>query len=182
MKICVIVPAYNEGQAIEALVSGIKAKGLPAVVIDDGSTDGTDAKAAAAGAVVLRSNKNLGKGEALKKGFAYSLDKGFDGAIVMDGDGQHSIEDVDKFLEAAKDPSVSLIVGNRMNDTRRMPALRAFTNRLMSRMVSKLSGQTVPDSQCGFRLLKKDLIEISMIYDTLCKRQEKIERKMKKAR
>ena len=157
MNIWVLIPAYNEAQGLTPLLERIKAKGLPVLVVDDGSSDSTCERATRLADKVLRHEKNLGKGEALKDGLAcLSADTSVDYAVIMDADGQHSPDDLDLFLREAG-RGKKFIVGNRMADPVGMPWLRVVTNKFMSWLISRMIGQRVPDSQCGFRLLSRDV-------------------------
>jgi len=159
MKICVVIPAFNESQEIAGLVQEVK-KIIPCVlVIDDGSTDSTGQIAASCGAVVLSNASNEGKGACLRKGFQYALENNFEAVITMDGDGQHLTEDLPVFLRLADDAKVDLAAGNRMLQTKNMPFIRVLTNRFMSWMISLLSKQEIPDTQCGYRLIKRKVLE-----------------------
>ncbi len=158
MRTCVIIPAYNESTAIAGLINQIIKSGLAAIVIDDGSVDDTAKIASDCGAQVLIQPKNMGKGAALIKGYKLALEQGFDAVISMDGDGQHSGDDLLAFIRQAQVSSSALIIGNRMGSTRRMPFLRLITNVLMSELISFVVGQKIPDTQCGYRLIKKELL------------------------
>jgi glycosyltransferase involved in cell wall biosynthesis len=162
MRICVIIPTYNESRAIASLVNQIIKLGLEVVVIDDGSVDDTVKIAIACGAKVLVNQKNMGKGAALIKGYNFTLQQGFDAVISMDGDGQHSCDDLPAFIQKAQISQSMLIVGNRMGRTKGMPLLRFVTNFLMSKFISLIVKQNIPDTQCGFRLVKKELL--SKVY------------------
>jgi glycosyltransferase involved in cell wall biosynthesis len=159
MNICVVIPTYNESKAISGVVSAIKNLGLQVVVIDDGSLDATAVLAAKEGAVVLRNLVNQGKGACLIKGFNYALENKFDCVITMDGDGQHLPEDLSGFIRKADDPSADIIVGNRMFDTKDMPFVRILTNKFMSWLISLICRQKIPDTQCGYRLIKRIVLE-----------------------
>ncbi|MGN6643969.1 MAG: glycosyltransferase family 2 protein [Verrucomicrobiota bacterium] len=150
----VIIPCLNECVAIGDLVHTVRRQ-LPAVlVVDDGSTDATGQIAKSAGAEVLRHSEPLGKGAALQAGCAWARKRGFKWALLMDGDGQHSPVDIGKFLECAETTSADLVIGNRMGNPGQMPWLRRIVNRWMSRRISKAAGFSLPDSQCGFRLIQ----------------------------
>jgi glycosyltransferase involved in cell wall biosynthesis len=123
------------------------------IVVDDGSSDQTAAKAQAAGAEVLRLWQPGGKGAALAAGWKRAAQLGFTWALNMDGDGQHSPADIPKFLEGRAEGEPMLVIGNRMHNYSVMPWLRRKVNRWMSARLSRRSGQELPDSQCGFRLL-----------------------------
>jgi glycosyltransferase involved in cell wall biosynthesis len=158
MRICVIIPTHNEAKAICGLIRRVLELGLEVIVIDDGSVDDTVKIATASGAKVLVSPINMGKGAALIKGYNFALQHGFDAVISMDGDGQHSPDDLLVFIQKAQTSECALIVGNRMGMTKEMPFLRVATNILMSKFISWIAKQHIPDTQCGFRLLKKELL------------------------
>ncbi len=149
----VVVPCLNEAAAIERLVTAIRRQIAAVIVVDDGSSDRTGELAARAGAEVIRHATPRGKGAALQQAWSWGLDHGFEWALTMDGDGQHSPEDIPGFIEAADQGTAKLIVGNRMARPAGMPWLRRQVNRWMSRRLSRLAGQALPDTQCGFRMM-----------------------------
>ncbi len=159
MKTCVVIPTYNESRTIGGLVNKIRQQNLEVLVVDDGSQDNTLQIAQDNGAKVLRNPGNMGKGVSLIKGFHYSLAHDFDAVITMDGDGQHRCEDIPYFIRLAKYSASSMFIGNRMFQTQNMPAIRILTNKFMSWLVSRVAGQEIPDTQCGFRLIKKDVLK-----------------------
>lgn len=156
---CVLIPSYNEARTIGGIVKALKARGLKSYVVDDGSTDGTGAIAEAEGAVVISHQRNKGKGASIRDGCARILRDGFGALIIMDGDGQHRIEDIGRFLKKAEEPGASMVIGNRMGDISSMPYIRILVNRFMSWAISRISGQAVQDTQCGFRLIKAEVLE-----------------------
>jgi glycosyltransferase involved in cell wall biosynthesis len=149
----VVIPCFNEGASIAALVLDVRQHLPLVVVVDDGSTDDTAVLAAGAGATVISHAQNLGKGAALKTGLSAALTRGFEWVLTMDGDGQHTPQDVPAFCRCAEQARVRLVVGNRMHNPQAIPWLRRLVNRWMSRQLSDLAGQLLPDSQCGFRLI-----------------------------
>jgi len=153
-----VVPAYQEEKHIAEVVRRTL-KQLPnVVVVDDGSTDATADEARTAGADVIVHEQNRGKGESIKSGFRYWLEHGSTYVIILDGDGQHLPEEIDRFLDAASSSGAKLLIGTRMNDVREMPLVRRTVNRYMSRKISRLCGQEIPDTQCGFRMVHRDII------------------------
>ena len=158
MRTCVIIPTYNESRAIADLINQITKLGLEVIIIDDGSTDDTAKIATACGAKVLANLKNMGKGASLIKGYKFALQQGFDAVISMDGDGQHSCDDLLAFIQKARNSQSALIVGNRMGMTKGMPVLRLITNFWISKFITLIVKQHIPDTQCGFRLAKKELL------------------------
>jgi len=155
---CVLIPAYNEAGRIGEVVRRVREKIQAVLVVDDGSTDTTAEEARAAGADVVRHEVNRGKGMALATGFARVRVLGFDWVITMDADGQHSPEDIPRFIEAYVRTGYPVLVGNRMADVRAMPLIRRWTNRFMSWLLSREMGQYVPDTQCGFRFYRADVL------------------------
>ncbi len=152
LKTCVLIPAYNEEKRVGAVVREVRDYCPDVIVVDDGSPDGTDRAAAEAGAIVLEHVHNQGKGAALQTGFDYAREHGYDLAITLDADGQHAPSDIPAFLQAYERTHSPVLVGNRMGDVAAMPRLRRFVNRFMSDLLSRVMGQHVPDTQCGFRL------------------------------
>lgn len=148
-----VIPCLNEARAIAQVVGDVRQLVPTVFVIDDGSQDGTGAIAKNAGAEVIRNNVSQGKGAALEIGWRRAHQRGFDWALTMDGDGQHSANDVTQFFAAAERTGAKLVIGNRMSDPKGMPWLRRIVNRWMSARISALAGVSLPDTQCGFRLM-----------------------------
>ncbi len=153
--ILALIPAYEEGPRIAAVVSGALAH-LPVVVVDDGSTDETAAEAEAAGATVLRQVPNAGKGAALRAGFRHALREGAEAVVTLDGDGQHDPAEIPLFLDAFAAGRPELIVGRR--DFGSMPALRRLSNTLGGWLFSAAVGRRVADNQSGYRLIGRRLM------------------------
>ena len=151
-----VLPCLNEAASIGSVIRGVRNYVSAIFVVDDGSRDGTAAVAERAGAEVLRHKTSQGKGAALRTGWRHARDRQFQWALSLDGDGQHAPEDIPLFFDRAEHSGASLVIGNRMTDSRHMPWLRRLVNRWMSRRLSQAAGQSVPDSQCGFRLMRLD--------------------------
>jgi glycosyltransferase involved in cell wall biosynthesis len=147
-----VIPCFNEAGRIAPVVDAVRQHLPNVVVVDDGSTDATQAEAAGAGAEVIRRRVNVGKGSALRAGWQRARRMGFTWVLSLDGDGQHAAGDIPKFFSCAERTSARLVIGNRMGQGRAMPPLRRWANCWMSRCLSDLTGATLPDSQCGFRL------------------------------
>ena len=148
-----VIPCFNESASIAALVPAVRRRLPTVLVVDDGSTDDTARLAQAAGAVVVRHARNLGKGAALQTGLARLANQGCDWAVTLDGDGQHAPDDLPVLFQGAAQTGAALVIGNRMRDARQMPWLRRQVNRWMSRQLSRRAGRELPDTQSGFRLI-----------------------------
>ena len=155
--VAAIIPAYFEEKHIGDVVQRTLRQLDHVLVVDDGSTDATAANARAAGGEVIVHERNLGKGEAIKTGLRHWLERGFQHVMILDGDGQHPPEEISRFVAAAPG-GAKLLVGTRMNDLRRMPLVRRLVNRYMSHRISRVCGQTIPDTQCGFRMIHATVI------------------------
>jgi UDP-N-acetylglucosamine---dolichyl-phosphate N-acetylglucosaminyltransferase len=154
-EIIALIPAYNEAAYITDVVAGVL-KHMPAVVVDDGSTDKTGASAALAGAKVLVHQVNQGKGKALNTGFDYAVERGVDAAITIDADGQHDPEEIPRFIEAYRAGMGDLIIGQR--DFSQMPAKNQFGNRTGTWLLGIAMGRPIPDNQSGYRLHSRELM------------------------
>jgi glycosyltransferase involved in cell wall biosynthesis len=155
LRLCVIIPVYNEEGRIAPIVKGVRERGLEVLVVDDGSKDSSGAIAAGEGAVVLRNDIKRGKGRSLVRGFVYAREHNYEGVITMDGDGQHAPSDLDVFLQKICQHPESIVTGNRMHNPKGMPLVRLWTNRLMSWLISYLCCQRIPDTQCGYRYISQ---------------------------
>ena len=159
LKTAAIIPAYREEQHISDVVRRTRQQLDHVVVIDDGSSDNTARCAREAGAEVIVHGQNRGKGEAIKTGLRHWLDRQFIYVMILDADGQHLPEEIDRFMAtAAQAGDRSFFLGNRMNNLTGMPFIRRVVNRYMSNRISRICRQKIPDTQCGFRMLDRQLI------------------------
>ena len=157
-RIVALIPAHDEGPRIAVVVEAT-AQHLPVVVVDDNSADETAAQAEAAGATVLRQAPNAGKGAALRAGFRFALDSGFEAVVTLDADGQHDPSDIPRFLEAYTAQAAArpgLIIGRRR--FAEMPLTRRLSNVVGGVVLSAAVGRWIPDNQSGFRLVGRTLM------------------------
>jgi glycosyltransferase involved in cell wall biosynthesis len=156
MRICALIPAFNEAPHIAEVIEGARRHVVRVVVIDDGSSDGTAGIAEAAGATCLRSGSNRGKASALRTGIEFASAGDFSHVLTLDGDGQHRPEDIPSLVETARQTGADLVIGTRSFDRAAMPRARYYSNTLGSRLASALVGRGIRDSQSGFRLVRLD--------------------------
>jgi len=164
-RVVAVVPAWNESEAIGAVVDELAAcdPDVDVVVVDDASTDETAAVARRHGAIVLRLPFNVGIGGAVQTGFKYALANGYDVAVRLDGDGQHDPRELPKLLGPIDRGSAELVIGSRFadgNGTYRPPFARRIGIRVFARLVSILGGQRVTDTTSGFIALDRVGIEL----------------------
>jgi glycosyltransferase involved in cell wall biosynthesis len=158
-EIAAVIPAYQEQKHVGEVAERARTQLEHVLVVDDGSTDATADRARAAGVDVVVHPQNRGKGESIKTGLRYWFDRGSEYVVLLDADGQHLPEEISRFVGAtASESGAKMFVGSRMNDTRTMPLLRRMVNRYMSNQISRVCGQQIPDTQCGFRMLHRDII------------------------
>src|SRR5438105_13991697 len=101
LKTAAIIPAYREEKHISDVIRRTREQLDHVVVIDDGSSDNTAQSAREAGAEVIVHGQNRGKGEAIKTGLRHWLDRQFIYVIILDADGQHLPEEIDRFMATA---------------------------------------------------------------------------------
>jgi glycosyltransferase involved in cell wall biosynthesis len=156
--VAAVIPAYLEEKHISDVVRRTLEQLDNVLVVDDGSADATALTARNAGAEVIVHPQNAGKGETIKTGLRHWFDRNFIYVVILDGDGQHRPEEIVRFLAAAALTQAELLIGSRMKDVREMPLVRRWVNRYMSNKISRLCGQPIPDTQCGFRMVQRSII------------------------
>ncbi|MEM7169024.1 MAG: glycosyltransferase family 2 protein [Pseudomonadota bacterium] len=160
LKNCaVVIPAYNESATIVRLVQQCLEHTPHVIVVDDGSQDGTADLLVDCPVTLVRHKENRGKGESLIAGFQAALRQGADWIITLDGDGQHRPEDIPSFLDAALQHPSHIIIGSRAHDRAAFPLARYRANRFADFWISWASGCPTMDSQSGFRLYPRSVVE-----------------------
>jgi glycosyltransferase involved in cell wall biosynthesis len=154
-----IVPALNEEASVGAVVDEIRAvdPSFDVLVVDDGSTDRTTAVAAARGARVVRLPFNLGIGGAMQTGYRFALERGYDVAVQVDGDGQHDPAELPALLTPLLAGEADLVVGSRFagRGLYRAPLFRRVGMRLFAWTASRMAGQPLTDTTSGFRAVNR---------------------------
>ncbi len=165
-RLLAVVPAYNEASAIERVVRGLQeqASSFDVLVIDDGSTDDTAARAMAAGATVVKLPFNLGIGGAVQAGFVYAAENDYGYMAQVDGDGQHDPCELAKLTgRMSSIPAVDMVSGSRfITEDYRYPApiSRRTGIHLFAFALSRILGQPISDPTSGFRLYSRRAIEL----------------------
>jgi glycosyltransferase involved in cell wall biosynthesis len=159
-QVSVIIPALDEAEHVAAEIEGVR-RHLAAtgwtyeiLVVDDGSTDDTAERAAAAGARVLRHRTNRGYGASLKTGIANST---YDWILITDADGTYPAEEIPRLLAVAD--RNAMVVGARTGKEVAVPLSRRPAKWVLRKLASYLAGQRLPDLNSGLRLMRRDLIE-----------------------
>ena len=172
MKVGIVIPAYNVADRLaDVLLESCKHVSLKHIyVVDDGSTDSTAKVAVHAGVVLCQHQTNRGKGEALKSGFRMALRDDLDGIMTLDGDGQHDPDFIPEFISTMEKTQSDFVLGRRKFQIGNMPMDRIFSNWASSLIVSLVTGKRIQDSQCGYRLIRRSVLEsvplFSSFYET----------------
>jgi glycosyltransferase involved in cell wall biosynthesis len=165
MKVCVVIPAYNEEKIIGDVIADVfktfeKASfALTVVVVDDGSKDNTAEIAKKHGAVVIQHFLNTGAGGATATGLSYAHQNQFDIAVTMDADGQHVAPDVLAGVKIASLGAVDLLIGSRLINSEGMSKVKILGNKGLSAITYLLFGVSSTDSQSGLRVLSRSALE-----------------------
>jgi glycosyltransferase involved in cell wall biosynthesis len=158
LKPAALIPAFNEAGTIAAVIAGLRGLVSHVLVVDDGSTDATAARAREADAQVVSLSTNQGKGAAVRAGLAHLLAGPFTHVLFLDGDLQHRPSEAARLIDAAERTGADLVVGERQFSKQDMPASRYHANRIGSRALSWFVGAPVLDTQCGFRLCRLEAL------------------------
>ncbi|MDR0413381.1 MAG: glycosyltransferase family 2 protein [Dysgonamonadaceae bacterium] len=154
LRVCVIIPTYNNSRFLPFVLDAVLACTSSVIVVDDGSTDETEAVLARCQPSVERVSyrKNRGKGYALARGFDRAEALGFRYAVTLDSDGQHSADDLLLFVETLKKHPRAMIIGSRCLQQENMPKKNTFANRFSNFWFTLQTGRILPDTQTGYRL------------------------------
>lgn len=160
MRVAIVIPAYQAAATISDVVARVRTV-LPdaqVILVDDGSDDGTGEEGRGTGVTVLTHPRNRGKGVALRRGIARACTEGAEAIVTLDGDGQHSPDQIPRLLQPIRARAADLVLGARARNGP-MPVSRRFTNWLSASLASRIGGQTVTDAQTGFRAFTRALAE-----------------------
>jgi hypothetical protein len=153
-RLMILIPALNEEGAVGGVVEEVRAAmpGVPVVVVDDCSADGTIGAARASGAQVLALPHHLGLGGAVQAGYKLAFELGYDYVIRVDGDGQHDPRDIPKMLEALEQGGCEMVIGSRfLNGSGRHSGIfRAAAIVFFRAVLRPILGHPVRDPTSGF--------------------------------
>ncbi|SMN12201.1 FIG143263: Glycosyl transferase @ Dolichyl-phosphate mannose synthase related protein [uncultured Candidatus Thioglobus sp.] len=155
----VVIPAYNEEKTILNIVKRTLAQCKNVVVVDDGSKDNTIAELKDLPIELIAHKQNQGKAASLWDGFQLALKSKTDFIITLDGDAQHSPEDIGLLIKARKTHKNHIIIGARLANKSLIPAKRYYANKIANFWIAWASGYPIADSQSGFRLYPVKLFE-----------------------
>lgn len=150
--VAVVIPAYNEERFIGSVVLKVRKFPVQVIVVDDGSSDDTRDVALAAGATVICHTANRGKGQALNSGFAEARKLNPAAIVMIDGDGQHLPEQMEKLVRPILEQGADIVIGSRyLQKPEGVPAHRVLGHRFFNLVTRTTSGVKASDSQSGYR-------------------------------
>ena len=153
IKVCVIIPTYNNAVTLAGVMKDVTGYINHIIVVNDGSTDNTvDIVNSFTSVQFISYSKNVGKGWALRKAFAYAIENGFTHAITIDSDGQHFAKDLPAFINKAKGNPNAIIIGARNMGQASVPGGSSFGNKFSNFWFKVETGISSPDTQSGYRL------------------------------
>ena len=154
MRVCAIIPTFNNLATLPAVIDGVRAQIEDVIVVNDGSTDGTAdyLGTLSDGVAVVSYLPNRGKGYALRQGFAKARRMGFDAAVTIDSDGQHRASDIPALIACYSAHEGGVVVGSRQFDNPNMPSKNTFANRFSNFWFTVQTARRLPDTQTGFRV------------------------------
>jgi glycosyltransferase involved in cell wall biosynthesis len=158
-KVCILIPAYNAQETLGSVLKKIEPLKMDTIVVNDGSSDETKRVASENGAQLLEHPFNLGKGAALRTGFQYILQKGYQVVITLDADGQHDPSEIPSLLKIFQSVNPDILIASRAAEFGKMTFLRRFWNRLGVKAVARLCHSDITDSQSGFRLIRAKVLK-----------------------
>jgi len=165
LRVCVVIPAFNEATVISHVVSGIKKAfrnrnyAVEIIVVNDASTDETSKEAKKSGATVINHILNSGAGGATATGLSYAQQNGFGIAVTMDADGQHAAKDVVRGVDEIIKRRDDLLIGSRLIDSAGMSKTKIIGNKGLSAITYALFGINSTDSQSGLRVFSRNALE-----------------------
>jgi len=125
--------------------------------VNDGSGEEVNKVCESVGVYCLDLGRNFGKGYALKEGFKWGLERGYEIFITLDGDGQHNPKHIPEFLKLSE--SFDIVIGSRRKSIKRMEFKRWLSNRITSSFISVMTGRRIEDSQSGYRMIKAEVLK-----------------------
>lgn len=153
------IPAYDEEKSIADIIRRSLNYVDRVIVCDDGSKDLTSEKAQNAGAIVIKHEKNMGKGAALQSLFNYAHDESADIMITIDGDGQFLPEEMTRLINPIIEKNADIVLGNRFQTEKEMPSYRKVGNKMFDKITQLASDLPFQDTQSGYRSYSKNAID-----------------------
>lgn len=174
-KIIALIPAYNEEETIEKVITDTQPHVDEVIVINDGSIDSTKAIAERAGALVIDNIVNRGLGETMRHGYKEALNHGAGIIVQLDADGQYLAKEIPLLINPIIDNEADLVLGSRLENIQyKMPILKTIGNKTFSSVLRILTNSDVADGQTGFRAMRREVLETALPSNKYTYTQEMI--------
>lgn len=161
MKVIIGIPAFNEEKNIGSIIAKLKEKYEEILVCDDGSSDMTSIIASSMGAHVVKHEKNMGYGSAIKTIFNEAKNVEGDVLVTFDADGQHQISEIDSMLKPISENKADIVIGSRfLGKTKDLPKYRKIGIKTITGLTNVATGSKITDSQSGFRAYGKKALNV----------------------
>ena len=160
MEVIIGIPAFNEEKNIGSIVAKLSQKYEKIIVCDDGSSDMTSSIASSMGAHIVKHEKNMGYGSAIKTIFNEAKNVGGDVLVTFDADGQHQITEIESVLKPISEDHADIVIGSRfLGKTKNLPKYRKIGIKTITGLTNVATGSKITDSQSGFRAYGKKVLD-----------------------
>jgi len=155
--VCAVIPFFNEKETLKFVLDETLEYVSYIFAVNDGSNDDSyQTEREKSGLEIIDLDKNYGKGKALRVGFEAAISAGYEIVVTLDADLQHEPKYIPRLIEGLQ--SFDIVIGNRLKNLKGMPIQRRLSNMLTSFFLTVKTGQSILDSQCGYRAYKAEVL------------------------
>lgn len=162
MKLLIIIPAYNEAESLKSVIERLRSTcpQYDYIIVNDGSTDGTEELCEKNGYNVINHTLNKGLAEAVRTGMKYALENGYDAALQFDADGQHLSEYINSMVNCMKESGCDIVIGSRFLNSKMPFRLRTLGGKIIFHAVRHAANAELSDPTSGMRLFSADIMSL----------------------
>ena len=162
MKLLIIIPAYNEAESLVGVIEKLRqtCPQYDYIIVNDGSTDGTEELCEKNGYNVINHTVNKGLAEAVRTGMKYALENGYDAALQFDADGQHLSEYINSMVNCMKESGCDIVIGSRFLNSKMPFRLRTLGGKIIFHAVRHAANAELSDPTSGMRLFSADIMSL----------------------
>ena len=162
MKLLIIIPAYNEAESLRGVIERLRSicPQYDYIIVNDGSTDGTEKLCEKNGYNVINHTLNKGLAEAVRTGMKYALENGYDAALQFDADGQHLSEYINSMVNCMKESGCDIVIGSRFLNSKMPFRLRTLGGKIIFHAVRHAANAELSDPTSGMRMYSADIMSL----------------------
>lgn len=162
MKLLIIIPAYNEAESLRGVIERLRSicPQYDYIIVNDGSTDGTEELCEKNGYNVINHTLNKGLAEAVRTGMKYALENGYDAALQFDADGQHLPEYINSMVNCMKESGCDIVIGSRFLNSKMPFRLRTLGGKIIFHAVRHAANAELSDPTSGMRMYSADIMSL----------------------